>query len=96
MNTNPPCYPWLWDVDLDNATFEAILRGRLSVSGLDAEWAMLRLIEYAPYREVRRLLPWDDFLRRWPVLMAQVRSESRGAGMDFVASWIRQGRLAHG
>ena len=83
-------YPWLWDVDLGNAEFEAVLRGQNRVAGLDADWAMLRLIEYAPYREIRRLLPSAEFLRRWPALMAKVRSTSRRDGMAFFASWLQR------
>ena len=95
MKTELDRYPWLWDVDLDNAAFEDVLRGRKTAAGLDTDWAMLRLIEYAPYREIRRLLPVGDFLRKWPELMAHVRSESRRRGMDFLAAWIQRGTAAH-
>ena len=78
-------YAWLWDVDLDNAEFEDILHGRHAAAGLDADWAMLRLIEYAPYHEIKRLLPRENFLKRWPALMGRVRSESRRNGMDYFA-----------
>jgi hypothetical protein len=81
---------------MDNATFEAVLCGRTAMPGQDADWAMLRLIEYAPYRGIRRLLPQDAFLSRWPSLMPRVRSETRREGMDFYATWIRRERLAHG
>jgi len=96
MNTNEIRYPWLWDVDLDNAAFEAVLRAEAMVSGLDADWAMLRLIEYAPYHEIRRLLPLDAFLRRWADIMPRVRSTSRREGMDYFAAWIRRKGAAHG
>ena len=90
MSTTTERYPWLWDVDMDNAAFDAVLRGQTTVSGLGADWAMLRLIEYAPYGEIRRLLPRDAFLRRWPALMPKVRSVSRRDGMDFLARWMRR------
>ena len=83
-------YPCLWDVELDNAAFEAVLHGQYTSPGPDPDWAMLRLIEYAPYREIRRLLPVGRFLDRWPVLAKRVRSESRRRGMDFLAVWIRR------
>jgi hypothetical protein len=95
MNTATERYPWLWDVDMDNAAFEAVLRGQSTVSGLGADWAMLRLIEYAPYREIRRLLPLDSFLRRWPALMPRVRSDTRRDGMDFLARRLRREERSH-
>jgi hypothetical protein len=95
MNTLTERYPWLWDVDMDNATFEAILRGQTSVSGLGTDWAMLRLIEYAPYREIKRLLPLAAFLIRWPALKSRVRALSRRDGMDFWADWARREGEAH-
>lgn len=85
-----PRSPWLWDVPLGNAEFEAVLRGQAAVPGLDVDWAMLRLIEYAPYAEIRRLLPLEPFLRRWPALRARVRSQSRRDGMGFFADWLRR------
>lgn len=81
-------YPWLWDVDMDNTEFDAILAGRRARGGLDQRWALVRLIEYAPYGDIKRLLPRSDFLRLWPAVSARVRSPSRRRGMDFVASWL--------
>ena len=86
-------YAWLWDVDLDNAGFLAILRGAAVLPGMDQDWAMLRLIEYAPCREIRRLLPADAFLTRWPALRNRIRSNSRREGMEYFTQWT-QGRRA--
>jgi len=86
-------YPWLWDVDMDNATFEAILNGKTALGSLDSDWAMLRLIEYAPFREVKRLLPFDSFLRKWPSLKVKVRSVSRREGMEYCVVWRKKGGI---
>ena len=83
-------YPWLWDVDLDAAAFEAILSGRGSVAPHDRGWALLRLIEYAPYAEICRLLPRDYFLAAWPTLAGRVRSRMRREGMEFLYQRFRQ------
>jgi hypothetical protein len=87
-------YPWLWDVDMDNAAFEAVLHGQAGASAADMDWAILRLVEYAPYREIRRLLPPGAFLRRWPALMSKVRAASRREGMEFFFEWARRRGLA--
>ena len=89
-------YPWLWDADLDNEGFDALLQGREARDGRDERWAILRLIEYAPWREIKRLLPRDLFLKRWPELSPRVRSEDRRKGMDFFHQWLREHPPAHG
>lgn len=94
MSAEETRYPWLWDVDLDNAAFERLLHGGTAEAGLSADWAILRLIEHAPYHEIRRLLPLDEFLRRWPALLPRVRSVSRREGMVFFASWVRREGLS--
>jgi hypothetical protein len=86
-----PRYPWLWDSDLDNAGFEAALQGR---GERDERWAMARLIEYAPFTEIKRLLPRDRFLQDWPEIAPRVRSQTRRAGMEFFHRWL-QGKGAH-
>jgi hypothetical protein len=82
-----PRYPWLWDSDLDNAGFEAALQGR---GERDERWAMARLIEYAPFTEIKRLLPRDLFLQDWPEIALRVRSKIRRAGMEFYYLWLQE------
>jgi len=89
-------YPWLWDVEMGIPEFDAILSGRAARPGHDARWALVRLVEYAPYREIKRLLPVSLFSRLWPEVAPLVRSVSRRAGMDFVASWLDAERAPHG
>ncbi len=81
-------FPWLWDTEMEDGAFETLLRAE--EPSRDHRWAMLRLIEYAPYREIRRLLPRQKFLEEWPGLAAQVRSQSRRKGMEFLYQWFRQ------
>jgi len=80
-------YPWLWDSDLDNSGFEAALQGR---GERDGRWAMARLIEYAPFTEIKRLLPRERFLQDWPEIAPRVRSHTRRAGMDFFYRWLQE------
>jgi hypothetical protein len=41
--------PYLWDYDIDEAQFQELLDGKKTIGRLDADWAALRLLEYAPY-----------------------------------------------
>jgi hypothetical protein len=44
---NKPVY--LWDYDIDEKQFRTILAGRVSYGWLNQDWAIVRLLEYAPY-----------------------------------------------
>ena len=87
--------PWLWDVDLDSASFEALLAGGSGSLPHDRRWALLRLVEYAPYAEIRRLLPLDYFLEAWPSLAPRMRSQTRRQGMEFYYEWNQQRADSH-
>jgi len=89
-------YAWLWDVDMDASAFDAILSGQGTVTVPEREWAVLRLIEYAPYAEIRRLLPRDFFLEHWPTLAGRVRSRTRREGMTFLHDYYQKRAMAHG
>ena len=52
-------------METDNAAFEAVLRGTQAQAPHDQCWAITRLLEYAPYSEIRRLLPDEVLLQRW-------------------------------
>jgi hypothetical protein len=85
-------FPWLWDTELGNEDFEVLLRGEGVSAGHDVRWALLRLIEYAPYSDLRRHLPRERFLREWPALSPRVRSRTRREGMEFLYHWFQEHR----
>lgn len=89
-------YPWLWDVEMDNTAFEAVLRGKEEKPPHDQCWAITRLLEYAPYSDIRRLLPDDILLQRWPEVALRLRSKARREGMAFVCQWLQERRNKHG
>jgi hypothetical protein len=62
----------------------------LVLSRLDRDWAAVRLIEYAPYAEIVRLLGFKSLVRDWPRWRGRVRSQSRVRGLDFVVEWLPQ------
>lgn len=80
---------------MDNGTFEAVLAGRQVMPAFDMRWALLRLIEYAPYAEIKRLLPVAGFLTLWPSVLGHVRSNMRRDGMDFMYRWLLERQASH-
>jgi len=85
-------YSWLWDVDMDAASFQRTLAGQERSDFFDQQWALIRLIEYAPYADILRLLPRQAFVNLWPQIEGRIRSATRREGMAFV----RERLLARG
>ncbi|GAB4531277.1 MAG: hypothetical protein Fur0018_19120 [Anaerolineales bacterium] len=80
--------PYVWDYDMDEATFLAILRGERTAGRLNRDWAAIRLLEYAPYRDILRFLGFVELVRGWPRWRARIRSESRRRGLDFLVEYL--------
>jgi hypothetical protein len=57
---------YLWDYDLDEADFQALLSGQKTLGRLDRDWATVRLLEYAPYSEIVRRLGFAAIVEGWP------------------------------
>lgn len=81
--------PYVWDYDITEEQFGAMLAGELEIGRLNRDWAAVRLIEYAPYAEIVRRLGFALLVRDWPRWRDQVRSPSRCRGLDFVVGWLR-------
>ena len=79
---------YVWDYDIDAAQFREMLAGRLKIGRLDRRWAAVRLLEYAPYPEIVRLLGLRELVLGWPEWRRYIRSESRRGGFDFLAAYI--------
>jgi hypothetical protein len=84
--------PFVWDYDLDEDQFRRLLTGTLTLGRLDRRWAAVRLLEYAPYREIVRLLGFREVARGWPEWRKHIRSESRKRGFDFLVAWLAEHR----
>ena len=80
--------PFVWDYDIDELRFRDLLEGRTTIGTLDRDWAAVRLLDYAPWSEIRRLMTLGDLVRGWPRWRARVRSVSRRRGLDFLAEWL--------
>ncbi len=82
--------PFVWDYDMSRAQFCAILRGQTQFGRLDQDWAAVRLLEYAPYRDIIRLLGYRQLVEGWPRWRGRIRSTSRKCGFDFLVEWLPQ------
>lgn len=80
---------YIWDYDIDEDKLKGILSGETTMGKLDKRWATLRLLEYAPYHEVVRLLGFREIVEQWPGLRESIRSQSRKRGFDFLVEWIK-------
>ncbi|OGR90488.1 MAG: hypothetical protein A2V88_13055 [Elusimicrobia bacterium RBG_16_66_12] len=83
-----PRLPYVWDYDIDESQFRALLAGELRLGRLDQRWAAVRLLEYAPYREIIRLLGFRRLVAGWPLWRRYVRSPGRQRGLDFLVEWL--------
>jgi hypothetical protein len=81
---------WLWDTDLNEPEFAAILSGQSAKGRLNKTWAAVRLLDYAPYPDILRLLGPVALAENWPQWRLGVRSASRRRGLDFLASYLAQ------
>lgn len=88
----PSTLPYVWDYDIDEVQFRALLAGSLTIGRLDQRWAAVRLLEYAPYHEIVRLLGFRALVDGWPAWRRYIRSKSRRRGLDFLVEWLPQHR----
>jgi hypothetical protein len=86
MATGRP--PWVWDYDIDERQFRALLAGELNIGRLDRRWAAVRLLEYGSYRDIVHLLGFRSLVRGWPEWRDHVRSRTRRRGLDFLVGWL--------
>lgn len=82
--------PYVWDYDIDEQTFYDILNNKKRVGRLGREWAVLRLLEYAPYEEIIHLIGFPALVEGWPCWREKVRANNRRRGFDFLVSWLTE------
>lgn len=80
--------PYLWDYNISESEFRAMLAGELTIGRLGQDWAVLRLLEYAPYPEIIRQLGYHRLIAGWPRWREHIRDQSRKRGFDFLAGWL--------
>jgi hypothetical protein len=80
--------PFIWDYDVEEEQFRRLLSGDLTLGRLDRRWAAIRLLEYATYRDIVRLLGFRELVKGWPEWRGDIRSARRRRGLDFLVSWL--------
>ena len=80
--------PYVWDYNITETEFQEILTGQLTVGRLNRDWAAIRLLEYAPYVEIVRLLGFPALVQGWADWRPHIRSQSRKRGFDFLVDWL--------
>jgi len=80
--------PYVWDYNIDRQTFLEILEGKKRIGRLDREWAVVRLLEYAPYADIIRLIGFPALVLGWPEWREKVRAKNRRRGFDFLVEWL--------
>ncbi|RLT36823.1 MAG: hypothetical protein DWI57_14325 [Chloroflexi bacterium] len=79
---------YVWDYDIDEETFQAMLDGKVTRGRLGRDWAAVRLLNYAPYPEIVRRLGLSALLRDWSRWRDKLRMKERRRGIDFVVEWL--------
>lgn len=79
---------YVWDYDLSQEQFDALLVGKTVVGRLDRAWAAARLIDSAPYDEIVRQIGFGELVRHWHEWRPRVRSSSARRGLDFLVEWL--------
>ncbi len=88
MTTMTDRLAYVWDYDIDEAQFQALLSGDLTIGRLNRDWAAIRLLEYGAYADIVRLLGFARLVKGWPAWRHRIRSETRQRGFDFLVEWL--------
>lgn len=79
---------YVWDYNISTAQFRQLLDGTLTLGRLNRDWAAVRLIEYAFYEDMIRLLGYRALVENWHRWRPRVRVKEIRQGLDFVVSWV--------
>jgi len=79
---------YVWDYDLAQDEFDDILAGRRTRGNLDRDWAAVRVIEWAPYHEMVRLIGFPALVNEWSRWRSRIRSEQQRRAIDFLVDWL--------
>jgi len=80
--------PWVWDYNISWEEFYALLDGSLTLGRLDRDWAAVRLIEYASYEEMIRIIGYKGLVEGWPQWRSRIRAHDQKRALDFLVDWV--------
>jgi len=83
---------YVWDYQLTQEQFDALLAGEYVDGHLDRDWAAVRLIEWAPYPEMIRRIGYRALVENWPRWRRRVRSHEQRRSLDFLVEWLPKHR----
>jgi len=86
MNNNRARY--VWDYDLTQAQFDEMLAGRYVDGHLDQDWAAIRIIEWAKYKDMVRLIGFPMLVMNWHRWRERIRSKEQRRSIDFLVAWL--------
>jgi hypothetical protein len=74
----------VWDYNLPQEEFEAILRGEKSLGSLDQTWAIARILENLNYYDAMKLVPPEILRSNWDKVKPKLFKDSIRKGYEFV------------
>lgn len=90
MNQNRAKY--VWDYNITQEQFDAMLAGQFEDGHLNRDWAAVRVIEWAKYEDMIRILGYFDLVNNWSRWRERIRSEEQRRSLDFVVRWLPEHR----
>lgn len=79
---------YVWDYDLTQEQFDAMLEGTYVDGHLNRDWAAVRLIEWAPYREMIHRIGYKGLVENWHRWRKRLRSAQQAQSIDFLVEWL--------
>jgi hypothetical protein len=79
---------YVWDYDLSQDEFDEILAGHKERGHLNRDWAAVRVIEWAQYEDMIRLIGFRELVKNWSRWRTRIRSEQQRRAIDFLVDWL--------
>lgn len=73
---------YVWDYDISESDFQAMLVGELTIGRLGQDWAVVRLLEYGDYPDIIHRLGYRRLVEGWPRWRERIRNLSRKRGFE--------------
>ena len=81
---------YVWDYDLTQEQFDRMLVGEYEDGHLNQDWAAVRLIEWAKYEDMIRLIGFPMLVKNWSRWRSRIRSQQQRESFDFLVGWVPQ------